>query len=280
LLVALCALLWSTSGFFVKAPYFAGWPGPTMAFWRAAFACVLLWPLVRQPRWTWKLVPMTLIFAAMNYTYLTSMAKGSAANAIWLQCTGQVWVLLIGVFVFKEKAVWRDWAFVVCAATGVAIILYYESKGVAFEAVLWGLAAGVLYGGVVLSLRQLRDHNPVWLAALNHLVTAFVLATLAFSGSHFPTAAHQWLLLAAFGMLQMGLPYILFAHALRRIPGHEAMGIGMIEPILVPVWVYLAWGDPPAWWTLAGGALILGGLTLRYLGASSKTVDDAAEVHG
>ena len=38
------------------------------------------------------LVPMTLLFAAMNYSYLTAMASGTAANAIWLQCTAPAWV--------------------------------------------------------------------------------------------------------------------------------------------------------------------------------------------
>jgi drug/metabolite transporter (DMT)-like permease len=267
LLVVASALLWSLSGFFVKAPYFDGWPGPTLAFWRAAFACLLLWPLVRQPCWAWQLVPMSATFAAMNYAYLTSMAEGSAANAIWLQCTGQVWVLLFGVFVFKEHAVWRDWLFVAFAAAGVGVILYHESRGVAFAAVGWGLASGLLYGGVVLSLRQLRELDPVWLAAVNHLVTAVVLAPFALTAGPFPSGL-QWLLLAALGVVQMGLPYVLFAHGLKRIPGHEAIGIGMIEPILVPLWVFLAWGDRPAWWTFVGGAFILAGLALRYLGTS------------
>jgi drug/metabolite transporter (DMT)-like permease len=70
--------------------------------------------------------------------------------------------------------------------------------------------------------------------------------------------------LAFFGMFQMGLPYILFARGLRSIPGHEATGIGLLEPILVPLWVFLAWGDKPAWWTLVGGGLILIGLAVRY----------------
>ena len=68
LLVLAAATLWSTSGFFVKAPYLAGWPGPVLAFWRAAFACVVLWPLVRRPQWSWKLLPTTATFVAMNYT--------------------------------------------------------------------------------------------------------------------------------------------------------------------------------------------------------------------
>lgn len=263
-LVLIAALLWSTSGFFVKAPHLQGWPGPVLAFWRAAFACLILWPLVRRPQWNWKLIPAAACFAAMNYTYLTAMATGSAANAIWLQCTAPVWVLLVGVFVFKERAIGLDWLLVAFAAAGVAIILYYESRGESLSAVLWGLASGVFYAGVVLSLRQLRDLESAWIVALNHLVTAAVLAPLAFRSTYFPSDM-QWALLCGLGMLQMGLPYVLFARGLKSIPGHEATGIGLLEPLLVPLWVYLAWGDLPAWWTMAGGGLILVALFIRYL---------------
>ena len=139
LLVVMAALFWSTSGFFVKSPYLAGWTGPQLAFWRAAFACLALWPLVRRPHWTWRLIPMVLIFVGMNYTYLTAMVKGSAANAIWLQFTAPVWVLLVGVFIFRERAIWRDWLMVACAAVGIGVIIYFESRGVALDAVMWGL---------------------------------------------------------------------------------------------------------------------------------------------
>jgi drug/metabolite transporter (DMT)-like permease len=271
LLVLAAATLWSTSGFFAKAPYFARWPGPALAFWRAAFACVVLWPLVRRPQWSWKLLPMVAVFAGMNYTYLTAMEKGSAANAIWLQCTAPVWVLLFGVFAFGERAIRRDWLLVAFAAAGVGIILFFELQGEGLEAVAWGLASGVFYAGVVLSLRNLRAQESAWLAALNHLVTALVLAPIALerywspsSGAPLPTGI-QWPLLAAFGIFQMGLPYVLFTRGLRSIPGHEATGIGLMEPILVPVWVWLAWGDKPAWWTLVGGGLILVGLAIRYV---------------
>ena len=262
-LVLAAAVMWSTSGFFVKAPYFAGWPGPTLAFWRAVFACLVLWPLVRQPRWSWRLLPMTVLFAGMNYTYLTAMVEGSAANAIWLQCTAPVWVLLVGVLMFGERAVGRDWLMVGFAAAGVGLILVFELRGADWDAVVWGLASSFFYAGVVLSLRQLRSFDSVWLAALNHLVTAIVLAPLALAGSQFPSGI-QWLFLAGLGVVQMAVPYVLFARALQRIPGHEATGIGLVEPLLVPVWVYLAWGDEPAWWTIVGGAFILVGLAIRY----------------
>jgi drug/metabolite transporter, DME family len=264
LFVLVAALLWSTSGIFVKSPSLAGWTGPRLAFWRAAFASLALLPLVRRPQFAWQLVPMMFLFVGMNYTYLTAMVKGSAANAIWLQCTAPVWVLLVGVFAFGERSVWRDWLMVACAAIGIGVIVYFESRGEALDAVAWGLGSSFFYAGVVLSLRQLRGFNSAWLAALNHLVTAIVLVPFAFGEAQLPNGI-QWPMLAAFGVLQMGLPYVLFAHGLKQIPGHEATGIGLVEPLLNPLWVFIAWGARPAWWTVVGGAFILFGLAIRYL---------------
>ena len=264
LLVLIAAVMWSTSGFFVKSPYLADWSGPRLAFWRAAFACIALWPMVRHPAWSWKLVPMTIFFVGMNYTYLTAMVEGTAANANWLQCTAPVWVLLVGVFVYGERAHWRDWLMVAFAMFGVSVIVYFESHGVAQTAVAWGLSSSFFYAGVVLSLRRLRGFDPVWLAALNHLVTALALAPFALVGSQYPSGM-QWVFLAGLGVLQMAIPYVLFAHSLKRIAGHEATGIGLIEPLLLPTWAYLAWSDRPARWTLIGGAFILIGLAIRYI---------------
>jgi DME family drug/metabolite transporter len=271
LLVASAAILWSSGGFFMKAPLFEDWPGPVMAFWRALFACVVLVPLVRRPKWSWKLVPMMLLFSAMNFTYLSCMELSEASNAIWLQSTSPVYVLLVGVFVFGERARALDWLLVALGAVGVGVILFHELQREAPLAMIYGLLSGVFYAGVVLSLRQLRDHDAFWLVALNHVAAAVFLSPFAFTSEFWPSD-WQWLYLAGFGVFQMGFPYFLFARGLKHIAGHEAAGLGLLEPILVPVWVYLAWHgtpnyQPPQWWTLVGGGFILAGLLLRYVGA-------------
>jgi drug/metabolite transporter (DMT)-like permease len=87
--------------------------------------------------------------------------------------------------------------------------------------------------------------------------------------SRFPSGM-QWILLAGLGIVQMGLPYVLFARGLKRIAGHEATSIALVEPLLNPLWVFLAWGERPDWWTFAGGALILVGLTIRFVEPSNR----------
>lgn len=261
------AVLWSTSGFFAKAPLFEDWPGPLLAFWRAVFASLLLVPLVRRPRFSLGLVPMVLVFALMNFTYLTAMAKSEASLAIWLQNTAPAWVLLASLLWLGEPIAARDWWLFVCAAVGVGIILSNELRGAETEGVMYGLAAGATYAGVVLLLRRLRSFDAIWVIAVSHIGTALLLAPVALPRGPWPHAM-QWVYLAGFGMLQMGLPYVLFARGLKTVSGHEAAGIALLEPLLVPLWVYLAWHhhpsyQPPAWWTLAGGACILVGLCVK-----------------
>jgi drug/metabolite transporter, DME family len=127
---------------------------------------------------------------------------------------------------------------------------------------------------VVLMLRLLRSYEAAWLIALNHIGTALLLGPYVAWHGVWPVG-QQWLLLAAFGILQMGIPYVLFARGLQHITGHEAAGIGLLEPVLVPVWVYVAWHaaenyTAPRWWTMVGGGLILAGLLLRYVRAPQR----------
>ena len=101
LLVVFAALLWSTSGFFAKAPWFDDWPdasrGVTLTFWRSVFAALAVVPFIRRPTFRWQMVPMSLSFTAMTYTFLVAMVAGSETTTIWLQYVGPAWVALAGL---------------------------------------------------------------------------------------------------------------------------------------------------------------------------------------
>ncbi len=265
--IAAAAVLWSTSGLFAKAPTFASWPleerGVLLAFWRALFAGVLLIPLVRRPRWDVKLIPLCATFAAMNVMYLSAMTLTTAANAIWLQSTAPWWVFLVGVVLLREPFARIERVPLVIGGVGLATILWFEIQGQQGTGVICGLVSGMTYAGVVLSLRALRAHDAVWLVVVSHLATAIMMLPYVAHLNVWPSRA-QFPVLAAFGLLQMAVPYVFFARGLRSITSQEATGIGLLEPLLLPVWVYAAWHEEPAPSTLVGGGLILSGLILRY----------------
>ena len=269
-LVVIAAVLWSSNGFFVKWPIFEDWPqetrGVTLAFWRALFAALCLIPAVRRPRWDVRLLPMAGGFTLMNITFLTSMTLTTTANAIWLQNTAPLWILLSGAFLYHEPFDRRNLTPLVTGLAGALLIVICEmvqvSSATSQAGVLYGVASGACYALVVVSMRRLRAMDTAWLIALNHVTAALCLGPYIWSLGIFPRGI-QWPVLLAFGGLQMALPYFLFARGLRRISSQEGAAVGLLEPILAPVWV-LYWGEWPAWWTVVGGGLILVGLVARY----------------
>lgn len=261
------ALLWSTSGLFAKLPLFDVWPpgtrGPLLAFWRAALAGMLLAPLIRRPRWRPALVPMTVCFAGMNVTFLSAVVLGTAANAIWLQSTSPLWVFAVTLLLTRDAIRPADFVPLVCGGAGIGLILAMELHGGASASVICGLLSGVFYAGVVLTLARLRTESAFFLIALNHLAATLVMLPVILYLNHWPDGV-QLAVLACFGLFQMGIPYLLFARGLRTVPGHEAALLVLLEPVATPFWAYLARGEVPAWWTVVGGAAILGGLILRF----------------
>lgn len=272
--IVLAAMLWSTSGFFAKAPWFDGWPedirGVMLAFWRSGFAALILVPMIRRPTWQWPMLPMMICFVVMVWSFMSAMVHGSAANAIWLQYLAPGWVLIGGLLLLRERVTTADVRMILFCLSGVLLILSMEMwSGSSLWATSMGLLSGIGFAGVMLAMRQLRGADAAWLITLNHSATALLLSPWVWSSSvQIPVSSY--VALGLFGVFQMSLPYVLFARGLRDTPSAEASVLTLIEPVLVPAWVYLAWShhpsyEAPQWWTWAGGGLILLGLLNRYL---------------
>jgi drug/metabolite transporter (DMT)-like permease len=270
LLLLGAALLWSTSGFFLKSPPLASLPdetrGPVLACYRALFAAAFLIPFVRprSVRFRPMLIPMAISFASMNFLFVTAMTRTTAAAAIFLQYTSTVWAFLFGFVFLKERVDRGNLIALVCALAGIVWIVAAEQSSAHFTGNLIALASGLAYAGVMLSLRSLRGEDAAWLIALNHIVSGLVLLPWVLT-LHVSLDGRQWLLVALLGILQMALPYVLFARGVRTMPTQEAALLTLIEPILNPLWVWIFWGEHPGTATCIGGGLILGGLAIRYL---------------
>jgi drug/metabolite transporter (DMT)-like permease len=200
----------------------------------------------------------------MNVTYLVSLTNTTAANAIWLQAMAPLWVFLFSISLFRERVARRDLIPLVFGCLGVGTILAFEIRGQAQFGVVCGLASGVTFALVLMFMRKLRSEDAAWLVALNHAVAALALLPWIVYLGLWPSLG-QLAVLAAFGALQMGIPYTFMLRGLRSIGTQEAAAIILIEPVLNPVWVFLFGLETPAWWTLVGASLILVGLLFRYV---------------
>jgi DME family drug/metabolite transporter len=265
--VLAAAALWSLSGVITKG--LGGLDSSTIAFYRSLFAGLVLLPVVPRSRWGFR-PAMTLtvpLFAAMTGLFIAAVRQTTAANAIFLQSTATFWMVPASALLLREPPDRRSVAGIALATVGVAAIVLYGYRGPQERlGIAQALASGVAYAGVVVGMRGLRALDPIWLSAVNNLGGALVLGAWigATSGSIRWPGAGPGLALVAFGVVQMAIPYALFARGLREIPAPEAGLIALLEPVLNPIWVALFIGEVPTRPTLVGGLFLLSGLVCRY----------------
>ena len=287
------AVLWSLSSGFVRVirvPTALGLDQPALtpvqvAVFRGFFAGLVMLPFLRQAnvRVRPRMLLMVACFGTMSGLYLSALSLGPAANAILLQNTAPFWVYLIGVYLLGQPADRRSWRAILLAMFGAAVMvagnwprgLPPAESAAQVEILLMALGSGVMYAGVILFLRSLRAESAPWLTAWNLLGSAGLL--LGFVAVwHGPAAARELLttptvgqlgFLAVFGVVQMALPYLLFARGLKVVGPQEAGLITLLEPVFNPIWAYLLSPetDTPTMWTAVGGAMLLGALGWRYL---------------
>lgn len=271
--VLAAAVLWSLSGVVTKG--LVDLPPAEIAFYRSLFAGLALLPLVRRDRVAFRpvMLPGALAFGAMIGLYIAAIKLTTAANAIFLQCTAAFW-LIPASWALGERPDRRSVEGIGLATVGIAAIVIWGSGGRAGEArgIALGLASGVAYAAVVLLFRRLRGLDPIWLSAANNLGGALALAAWMAAVGRPPglPPAPQLATLAAFGVGQMAIPYALFARGLREVPAPDAALIGLLEPVLNPVWVWLVHGERPADGSLVGGAFLLAGLAVRFRPLSAR----------
>ena len=230
LFILAAGILWSLGGVVTKS---LPLDPLTIALYRGVFAGLALLPLVPRRRWVFRpmMIPSVSIFGAMTACYLGAVKTTTAANAIYLQCTATFWVVPLGLVFLGERPDRRAEVGIVLAMLGIAVIVGwgYDGRPDEWRGIALGLASGLGFAVVSTGLRGLARPRPDLAERCIQPSGGLALGLgIALSGRAIglPTPPQMFALLA-FGVVQMALPYMLFARGLREIGTAEA---GLIAP--------------------------------------------------
>lgn len=258
LFVAAAALLWSTGGIGIKG---VDDPALKVTFYRSLIAAIALFALFGREVWgrrTWKSTPVFLFaifsYAACLTTFVTATKWTTAANAIFLQYAGVIWVLLLSPLVLRETMRARDVVAVVVAFCGMALFFVgkLESRGMAGN--LMALVSSVFFAGLILAIRKERDGAR---AAITWGNVATALSVLPFTAGDLSLTTRSALVFVFLGVFQVAFAYVLFVRGLARVTATEASLTGMLEPVANPLWVFLILGERPSPFAIGGAAIVL-----------------------
>ena len=286
-------LCWSLAGAFVKlvSPPLGAWQ---IAGFRAAaafvFLCLLLRPW-RAARWlpAPKIILLAFVYAAMTTLFIAANTRTTAANAIFLQDTAPIWVLLFSPVVLKEPLRARDLKSMALCAAGMALFFMDRLSPGQRDGNMLALISGLGFATIILALRWGRA-KPVrtpdsaapassladseWIIIYGNLVCA--LACLPIMPA-LPSGALQPIaIVGVMGVVQLALGYYFLSKGVTHVPAAEASLLLLVEPVLNPVWTFFAAGERPGFWALIGGAIIIGSIAYQALGGRVLQTETAA----
>jgi drug/metabolite transporter (DMT)-like permease len=253
-----CAFLWSTGGLLIKSVSLS--PVATAGS-RSLIAAMFLVAIVRgRPDfrgglgfWAAAAANATTMLLFVVATRLTT-----AANAVLLQYTAPVWVVLLGWILYREKVLRIDLAVVGIVMAGMALFFAESlSLNAGPQATLGDMLAvvsGITFGMQALLIRRQRKGSPVSVILAGNLLV-FLLTLPSLIGETF-----RWsdlLPLMLLGVFQIGVAYLLFSYAVKHLTALELILVPILEPLLNPLWVFLVRGEAPSTSAIAGGGVIL-----------------------
>ena len=263
LLMVITAAMWSLGGIFIKLiswnPFLiagvrSGISGSIMALYMAATHTRF-----KLNRYS-LLAGMGLGCSATLFTIANKLT--TAANAIVLQYTAPIFILLISAVFFKEKMQKQD-ILVVCITMGGMVLFFLDqlSPGNLLGNVL-GILAGVTLGQMFVMVGRGGDDDATRMSGIliAHMITLMIGVPVGLPQTE-EVAAIEILYVIILGVFQLGIPYVLYGIASRDCPPLACSLIGMLEPLLNPVWVAIFIGEVPGPFALAGAVIIIATVT-------------------
>jgi drug/metabolite transporter (DMT)-like permease len=273
LYIMLGALLFSTGGVAIKASTLTGWQLSCFRSFAAGIALLVLLPSARRA-WTWRSLIVAIPFASTFTLFTLANKFTTAANAIFLQDTAPLYILLLGPFLLGERIRQRDLVFMVALVLGLGLIFsaFQETTINATDPRLGDILAlisGFTWALTVLGLRWIALRAPRYgESPSTAIVAGCFTASLIAVPFAFPlesTTAGNWLIVAYLGIFQIGFAYVFISEGVLRLRALEVSLLLLVEPVFSPVWVWLFLSEMPAELAIVGGAVVIGATAVHAM---------------
>lgn len=268
LYILMTALLWSTGGLLIK--YI---PGNAVAIngARSLIALIFFWIYKRdiKVKFNGKIILAAFCLVLTNFLYVIANKMTTAANAIVLQYTAPIFVLIWDC-IYRKMLPKKHQCLVVLMAFGGMVLFFFDQLGGGqMIGNLIAICAGVCFSGVffINSLPESSSEDSSMIAfGLSFLIS------IPFLGDVWKMDGTGIAALVALGVFQVGLAYVLFAKGSKLTSPVSASLIGLLEAILNPVWVFLFYGEKVGKYALLGAMIIMIAVVINIVAGQEKEV--------
>ena len=259
LLMVITAMMWSLGGIFIKL---ISWSPFLIAGVRSGISGSIMAMYMAATHTRFKLNTYSLLagvglgFSATLFTIANKLT--TAANAIVLQYTAPIFILIISALFFKQKLARRDVIVVCITMAGMVLFFLDQLSPGNMLGNIFGILAGIFLAQMFVMVGRGGDDDSTRMSGIliAHMITLLIGLPLGIPMTE-SVAGIEILYVIILGVFQLGIPYVLYGIASRDCPPLACSLIGMLEPLLNPVWVAIFIGKMPGPVALVGAVIII-----------------------
>ncbi len=260
LFVFLASICYSLGGICMKG---IPWSGFAVNGGRTAIAVVVMglyfWKTGQRLRFNRWIALGAAAVSCTNILFAVANKMTTAANAIVLQYTAPVFVILLSVVFFRKRPNRLDGAACAVVFGGVLCFFVDSLSGGGLAGDVLALLSGISYA-VVFMLNDLPGGDALSSAFFGHVFSAAVGLPFVLQETDFgPVPMISMLVL---GVFQVGLAYIFLGEGLKTTPPVTASLISGLEPVLNPILVAVFYPgvDRIGMTCVLGAVIVVGGV--------------------
>ena len=205
-------------------------------------------------KFNFKILVGAICMCGVTTLFIVANKLTTAANAIVLQYTAPIWIILLSALILKKKPRAREIITILVVLVGI-VLFFIDGIGAGNT---WGnvaaVIAGVFYAGLFL-LNSLPGADALSALFIGQLGTGIIFTPLVFRETDF--SAVPLIAVVALGIFQVGLAYIFFNLGTSYTSPVTASIINGVEPILSSVLVAVFWGEMLSPLALAGAIIVI-----------------------
>lgn len=257
----ICAALWSIAGIFIKL---IPWPGIIIAAFRSLIAGATIGVYMLMKRYKLIVNKQTIIAGIFEggvfICFVCANKLTTAANAIVLQYTSPVFIVLFSALIFRQKIKKQDLWVVILTVIGITLFFFDSIEAGSVSGNLVAILAGVLMALMFVFMGELEGEKRFSALLIGQLFV-FVVGTPFILTKDIPLSAVPILSVFILGVFQLGISYVLYGRASGFCPPLACCLLGALEPLLNPIWVLIFDGEKPGLYALCGGIVVIASIT-------------------
>lgn len=256
MLVSTGTVLWSLAGLFVRSIALGVWD---LILWRSVFACLCLLAIgmVRPTSgsiFSWKSSIAACLSATAMFCYVAALTLTTVANVLIIYATLPFVTAALAWVTAREAASRRLLIASTVSVSGIVVVAGTSSSESDMAGNLLALAMTISFGGLLILTRRYATLNLVHVNAAGAAMCA--IAAWPFSSGQIPSI-EALLLIILLALLTTALAFVLFLAGGRHVASSEAALIALLDVILGPLWVWLAFAENPGKGAILGGLLVI-----------------------